>query len=99
MVRLARPLVARAVIDDSRGVADATIISLPQEAEVASIWGVRHVAMEAIDQIFVTLKHGIVAQFPEQIRWLVSVLCSIVPITIVFPLLFAITTWVERKGL
>src|SRR6266404_5808302 len=55
--------------------------------------------MESIDQFFVMLKHGIVMRFPEDVRWLISALCSIVPITIVFPLLFAITTLIERKGL
>src|SRR6266404_5901990 len=55
--------------------------------------------IEAVDQFFVALKHGIVMSFPEGLRAFVSILCSIVPITIVFPLLFAITTLLERKGL
>ena len=55
--------------------------------------------IEGLDQLFVALKHGIVNAFPEQIRWLISILCSAVPIVIVFPLLFAVTTILERKGL
>jgi NADH-quinone oxidoreductase subunit H len=52
-----------------------------------------------VDQIFVSLKQSIVSLFPEQIRPLISILCSIVPIVAVFPGLFAITTLLERKGL
>lgn len=36
---------------------------------------------------------------PESFRALVSVALSIAPIMVVFPLLFAIATWLERKGL
>jgi NADH-quinone oxidoreductase subunit H len=36
---------------------------------------------------------------PAAARPIVSVLLSISPIMVVFPLLFAITTWLERKGL
>ena len=36
---------------------------------------------------------------PATIRPVVSVILSISPIMVVFPLLFAITTWLERKGL
>lgn len=39
------------------------------------------------------------AVLPEAARPIISVLLSIVPIMVVFPLLFAITTWLERKGL
>src|SRR5258705_4026437 len=52
-----------------------------------------------VDQIFVSLKQSVVSLFPEQIRPLISILCSIVPIVAVFPGLFAITTILERKGL
>lgn len=44
-------------------------------------------------------KVDFLACLPEAARPLVSVLLSIVPIMVVFPLLFAITTWLERKGL
>jgi len=36
---------------------------------------------------------------PPPSRGIASVLLSIIPILVVFPLLFAITTWLERKGL
>jgi NADH-quinone oxidoreductase subunit H len=52
-----------------------------------------------LDQIFVTAKRGIVALVPTPYEPIVSVLLSIVPIVAVFPLLFAITTILERKGL
>src|SRR5438309_11441765 len=55
--------------------------------------------IEPVDQFFVSVKHWIVWLFPEQIRPIVSILLSIIPITIVFPLLFALTTLLERKGL
>jgi NADH-quinone oxidoreductase subunit H len=44
-------------------------------------------------------KTDFLAFFPEPAHSLVSVLLSIVPIMVVFPTLFAITTWMERKGL
>ncbi len=55
--------------------------------------------IEAIDQAFVNLKHWIVGLFPAGVQPLVSVVFSIVPIMVAFPTLFAITTWLERKGL
>lgn len=54
---------------------------------------------QAIDQIFVALKHWVVGQFPAAWQPLGSVFLSIIPILAVFPLLFAITTIVERKAL
>jgi NADH-quinone oxidoreductase subunit H len=44
-------------------------------------------------------KADFLAALPEEVRGLVSVLLSIVPIMVIFPLLFAITTLLERKGL
>jgi NADH-quinone oxidoreductase subunit H len=44
-------------------------------------------------------KADFLAALPEVARTLASVLLSIVPILLTFPLLFAITTWLERKGL
>lgn len=44
-------------------------------------------------------KTGLLDFIPESIRPVVSVLLSISPIMMVFPLLFAVTTWLERKGL
>src|SRR5258708_11816352 len=57
--------------------------------------------IEPVDQFFVSLKHWVVSWplFPEQIRPIISIFLSIIPITVVFPLLFAITTLLERKGL
>ncbi len=52
-----------------------------------------------LDQLFVNLKHWFVAHLPESLQPFASILLSIAPIMVVFPLLFAITTWLERKGL
>src|SRR5436190_23479303 len=52
-----------------------------------------------LDQLFVHLKHWLLGLLPESWRPFASILLSIVPILAVFPLLFAITTWLERKGL
>ena len=54
---------------------------------------------DSLDQIFVTLKHTVVGLCPECIQPLVSILLSILPLVAVFPLIFALTTVVERKGL
>src|SRR5205823_13461755 len=48
---------------------------------------------------FVSLKQGVVGLFPAPAQSWVSILLSIAPILAVFPLLFAITTLLERKGL
>ena len=59
--------------------------------------------MPDLDQLFVTLKHWLLDQLtnvlPASVLPVVSVLLSLVPILIVFPTLFAITTVLERKGL
>jgi NADH-quinone oxidoreductase subunit H len=52
-----------------------------------------------LDQIFVTLKHWAVVHSPASVQPVVSVLLSIVPVLIIFPSLFAVTTLLERKGL
>src|SRR5690349_16571026 len=57
---------------------------------------------DTLDQIFVTLKHWLVGLLPTQPQWLqpvVSAVISIAAIIVVFATLFAITTWIERKGL
>ncbi|MGC9291848.1 MAG: NADH-quinone oxidoreductase subunit NuoH [Acidobacteriaceae bacterium] len=54
---------------------------------------------EMTDQMFVVLKHWLVGHAPVAMQPLASALLSVVPILIVFPLLFAITTVLERKGL
>lgn len=53
----------------------------------------------ALDQIFVTLKHAIVAWFPASWQGLVSALITVAAIIAVFAGLFALTTILERKGL
>jgi NADH-quinone oxidoreductase subunit H len=55
--------------------------------------------MEAVDQIFVTLKHWCVAHSPENVQWLVSILLSVGPLMGVFALAFGLTTVIERKAL
>ena len=58
---------------------------------------------KALDQFPVTLKHWLVGHLqnilPEWAVPLVSAALSIAPILAVFPLLFALTTVIERKGL
>lgn len=55
--------------------------------------------VEIADQLFVNLKRWTVGLFPADWQVWVSILLSIIPIVAVFPLLFAITTIVERKAL
>jgi NADH-quinone oxidoreductase subunit H len=52
-----------------------------------------------LDQIFVTFKRELVSLFPAEFQPLVSILLSILPLLLIFPLLFALTTVLERKGL
>lgn len=51
------------------------------------------------DQIFVILKHWMVLHTPGPLQAMVSILLTIIPIIVVFPALFAVTTVLERKGL
>ncbi len=55
--------------------------------------------IQNLDQIFVLAKQALLAYLPAALQPLVSAILSVVPILIVFPLLFAITTVLERKGL
>lgn len=55
--------------------------------------------IDTLDQIFVLLKHWLVGFFPPAWQPLVSAVLSVLPILVAFPLLFAITTVLERKGL
>src|ERR1035437_7942197 len=55
--------------------------------------------VETMDQIFVTLKHWLMGFVPDQWQPLFSAVLSVAAIVITFPLLFAITTVLERKGL
>jgi NADH-quinone oxidoreductase subunit H len=54
---------------------------------------------ETIDQIFVLLKHWLMLHIPGALQPLCSAILSVIPVLLVFPLLFAITTVLERKGL
>src|SRR6202012_2957108 len=54
---------------------------------------------QALDQIFVTLKQWLVFHSPAPAPPLVSALSAVIPILVVFPSLFAVTTILERKGL
>ena len=54
---------------------------------------------EIIDQIFVLLKHWLMGYVPSVLQPVTSAILSVVPVLLVFPLLFAITTVLERKGL
>ncbi|MGC2618073.1 MAG: NADH-quinone oxidoreductase subunit NuoH [Acidobacteriaceae bacterium] len=53
----------------------------------------------SIDQIFVTLKAVLVAHTPAPLQTIVGILITIIPIIVIFPALFAVTTILERKGL
>src|SRR6204780_3463349 len=52
-----------------------------------------------LDQAFVLLKQWLLGYSPAVIRPGVSILLTIAPILLVFPVLFAMTTVLERKGL
>jgi NADH-quinone oxidoreductase subunit H len=52
---------------------------------------------ETVDQVFVNLKHAVVVLFPAAWQPFISALLSVVPLLVVFPFLFALTTVVERK--
>src|ERR1017187_2706807 len=54
---------------------------------------------QVFDQIFVLTKHWILGYVPAIAQPLVSAVLSVVPVLVAFPLLFAITTVLERKGL
>src|SRR4051794_3311732 len=54
---------------------------------------------QTLDQIFVIAKHWLLGYVPTVVQPLASAILSIVPVLIAFPLLFAITTVLERKGL
>jgi NADH-quinone oxidoreductase subunit H len=55
--------------------------------------------LQFADQIFVILKHWLVVHSPAPLQPAVSVLVSVIPIIVIFPTLFAVTTVLERKGL
>ncbi len=55
--------------------------------------------VETADQLFVILQHWLVGHAPASLRSILSVLLPVIAILVVFGLLFAITTILERKGL
>ena len=57
------------------------------------------IMFEGFDQIFVNAKKLALGNFSPEWQPIISVLLSIIPILSVFPLLFAVTTILERKGL
>jgi len=52
-----------------------------------------------IDQIFVITKAWLMGHVPAPAQPIASAILSVAPVLVVFPLLFAITTVLERKGL
>ena len=51
------------------------------------------------DQVFVLLKHWLMGHVPVLLQPAASIALTILPILLVFPVLFALTTVLERKGL
>ena len=59
-----------------------------------------HLAItQTLDQIFVLSKAWIMGHIPTAFQPIASAILSVAPVLVVFPLLFAITTVLERKGL
>ena len=56
-------------------------------------------AIDQIDQIFVTSQHRLVSYLPAEFQSISSAILSVIAIVLVFALLFAVTTVLERKGL
>ncbi len=54
---------------------------------------------KAVDQIFVALKGSLLGHVPGAWQPIASAVLSVVPVLLVFPMLFAMTTVLERKGL
>ncbi|MGC1872773.1 MAG: NADH-quinone oxidoreductase subunit NuoH [Acidobacteriaceae bacterium] len=55
--------------------------------------------IQQADQIFVILQHRLVSYLPAEFQTLANVILSVIAIVLVFALLFAVTTVLERKGL
>src|ERR1035437_7566369 len=53
---------------------------------------------QALDQIFVLTKQWLLGFVPASAQPICSAILSVVPVLIGFPLLFAITTWLDRTG-
>jgi NADH-quinone oxidoreductase subunit H len=58
-----------------------------------------HSAIQQADQIFVIGQHRLVSYLPAAFQSVANVIISVVAIVLVFALLFAVTTVLERKGL
>jgi NADH-quinone oxidoreductase subunit H len=58
-----------------------------------------HSAAQQADQIFVILQHRLVSYLPVEFQSIADVILSVIAIVLVFALLFAVTTVLERKGL
>jgi NADH-quinone oxidoreductase subunit H len=54
---------------------------------------------QQLDQVFVLAKHWLLGYVPAGVQPLCSAVLSVLSVILVFPLLFAIVTWIERKGL
>lgn len=55
--------------------------------------------LASADQFLVQLKGSFIDGLPDPLQLMAAVFLTIVPLTIGFALLFALTTWLERKGL
>jgi NADH-quinone oxidoreductase subunit H len=55
--------------------------------------------IETLDQIFVLLNHWLLGFLPATLQPVAGVVLSVVAIIVVFPTLFALCVWLERKGL
>jgi NADH-quinone oxidoreductase subunit H len=55
--------------------------------------------IDRLDQIFVLLRHWLVGYLPAGWQTAAGVVLSVVVIVALFPALFALTVWLERKGL
>ncbi|MHB1793793.1 MAG: NADH-quinone oxidoreductase subunit NuoH [Acidobacteriaceae bacterium] len=58
-----------------------------------------HSAIQQADQIFVASQHRLVSYLPAEFQSIASAILSVIAIVLVFALLFAVTTVLERKGL
>ena len=58
-----------------------------------------HSAIQQADQIFVIVQHRLTSYLPAAFQSIADVILSVIAIVVVFALLFAITTVLERKGL
>jgi NADH-quinone oxidoreductase subunit H len=58
-----------------------------------------HSSIQQADQIFVIVQHRLVSYLPVAFQSIANVILSVISIVLVFALLFAVTTVLERKGL